>query len=434
MKKVSFSNFIEFIIIVLIILITLTGGSIFNNLVEVNIFLLTTLLFVFINDHKGKLKKNGLIILSIGIGIYLLIDVVYMYHIVGTLGYISIFFCMIELMNCSIKVEFLSKIVKWIYIYCIVVGISIILGSINHSIILDTFSFMIPKDLIIQMEYEYSKGYISGIAVGKAFGAYIMNIGIATVISRISLEKKINIKTIIPLGIFIIALMLTGKRVLAIIPIVATIALLFVNIKSIKKSRIVTMILIGIILAFFIVRFVPSTQIVIKRFIEDADDLETFNNRDTMWYYSLKMFNNKPIIGYGINTYRTFLRNNGVVERLIMNGHNMYLQLLGETGIVGSILFFVLFIMALFKNYKLLKNELIIKNKRCYRLLNFSMYIQILFLIYGITGNNMHTYSQIFTYFFALTIVINCENKVKIENNMIKERKQYGANNCKVKK
>lgn len=419
MRKNKSSNLIDGVLILFIILITLTGGNTISNIVEINIFVFTALLYIFKNKHKGRIKKNSIVLLTLGICLYLLIDVAYLYNVRGTVGYICILLCMFELINCELKEDFIKKIIKYMNIYCIIVALSIIITSVYSDLLFKNFSFLIPENDLIQITKEYAKGYISGLAVGKAYAAFIMNIGIALTIPSLIADKKIKKRSMILLIIYFIGLMLTGKRTLFVVPIISVFALLIINKNNAKVSKIALFTFIALILLVIVINFIPSARVVIQRFVEDADDLETFNNRNYMWNNALKMYHNKPLMGYGINTYRTYITNIGVMK--IMHAHNIYFQLLGETGIIGISLFMILFISGLVKNLKLIRDDKVCENKHYLSILNTTMYLQLLFLIYGLTGNDLYTFSQLFVYFLALAIMISIQYIVKLEKNKMNE-------------
>ena len=86
---------------------------------------------------------------------------------------------------------------------------------------------------------------------------------------------------------------------------------------------------------------------------------------DTHWgaHYltALEMFKEKPVIGYGYNSFRQeckrfhYINSHSVKNRCSTHPHNYIIQLLAETGIIGLILY-LLFLMSIFiKSIKIKK-------------------------------------------------------------------------------
>src|SRR5699024_1799946 len=104
--------------------------------------------------------------------------------------------------------------------------------------------------------------------------------------------------------------------------------------------------------------------------------------------YALKLFNETPILGIG---WREFSQ----LSAGILNSdrgshpHNIYFQLLTELGFVGFILFVIPVVYTLVKTIRILMNadSVFSFDMRWKTGLQLSLYIQVFFLLYGITGN-----------------------------------------------
>lgn len=69
---------------------------------------------------------------------------------------------------------------------------------------------------------------------------------------------------------------------------------------------------------------------------------------------------------------------------------------------IGFCLIIFAFLGAIRKTIQLLKRELEVENKI---LIYVSIYIQLLFIIYGITGNTLYYWNQFFIYIIAISIL-----------------------------
>lgn len=124
---------------------------------------------------------------------------------------------------------------------------------------------------------------------------------------------------------------------------------------------------------------------------------EESNTRFMMWALALKNFKENPLIGIGWNGYKYqfyhFLYNPAVrAERYAyLNAHNVYLQLLCETGILGFLIFMSGAIELFVRTLKLLKKNIrdsfSIGSKGT---IFFVLTMQIFFWLYSLTGNCLY--------------------------------------------
>ena len=119
------------------------------------------------------------------------------------------------------------------------------------------------------------------------------------------------------------------------------------------------------------------------------------------------MFRDKPLFGYGINSFTSYI-SNIVAESDIYNAHNIYFQLLGEIGIIGFGLFLTMFLSIFRNSIKFLKKSV---NKDDKYISNVIIVFQLVFFIYGLSGNTLYYYSQLLFLFVAISML----------NNLIKE-------------
>ena len=104
-------------------------------------------------------------------------------------------------------------------------------------------------------------------------------------------------------------------------------------------------------------------------------------------------------------------------NREYLDCHNVYIQLLCETGIVGFLIIIGLMIIILHKTYKLIDYHK--KNKTMLPSLLFSLGYQIFFLLYCMSGNPLYDPQCYVLYFVVIGITICFEimkNKIRGEN------------------
>lgn len=127
------------------------------------------------------------------------------------------------------------------------------------------------------------------------------------------------------------------------------------------------------------------------------------NGRMELYQHALVLLNNSPILGIG---WRGFYQSSlGVINsNKFSHPHNIYIQLLTELGVVGFLLFIVPVIYIFIKTIGLLMN---LSDHEWKSALQFSLYLQSFFLLYGMTGNVLTDHIFLLMYVFGITIVLS---------------------------
>lgn len=214
-----------------------------------------------------------------------------------------------------------------------------------------------------------------------------------------------------------ISLMLTQKRGPLLFAVATVVALYFLANRvsfdvMMKFGMISAAALIFLLLA---IQFLPDLQRVIDRFLEDGD---VASGRGELYAYALELFKTHKLLGVGWGQYRFMPGSMGLPV------HNIYLQILAETGIIGSFFIYsglLSSIIATIKNILSVKKNAPNGNQQCVPFaLLFSAAMQIYFLLYGITGNPIYDMMGMYPYFLA--IAVN-------ESLMVETRNNTAANN-----
>lgn len=198
-----------------------------------------------------------------------------------------------------------------------------------------------------------------------------------------------------------IALMMTGKRTLFIIPIVAL--LIYVMLFS-KNNKFIKLAGVGLgISAFIIIAYtiIPEASLIIDRIINSGGDV--LSGRENFWNYAMDMFHQNPFFGRGFMSFNDFVFNQGFRyygERWNYQAHNVYIQLLGETGIIGCGVIITLIVILIIKAISLAKTTS-----------NFwdvlLVYWIMLFGIYSLTGNTLYYPCQLIILVVSILLISN---------------------------
>ena len=213
------------------------------------------------------------------------------------------------------------------------------------------------------------------------------------------------------MALFVLALfavVLTTKRAHLLFGLAAIIFVYYFCNPEKMNSRTFKLILILAVLVVFLLIFaddLPYIGDILRRF-EEMDEDTHMMSRYRLWEHAFEMFARSPIIGNGWMSFRLefaqYLARAREGSNTYMNAHNIYIQLLAEVGIVGTLLFVLIVAFLLFTAFKLLRayNKKQFETKLSMEPLYFASMFLVFFLMYGMTGNCLYDKTQ--PYFFVI--------------------------------
>jgi O-antigen ligase len=150
-------------------------------------------------------------------------------------------------------------------------------------------------------------------------------------------------------------------------------------------------------------QFIPELANFVNRFYQTAESGDVTLGRIKRLNESLQIFKMHPIMGIGWNGSSYYFEQS---SDIFINVHNIYAQLLCETGIIGATLYYAFFISNLIyaiKVIKCVKNEKI--NEKDKNVICTAFMIQVFFLLYGFTGNPLYDFQMLFPYVASCSII-----------------------------
>lgn len=268
------------------------------------------------------------------------------------------------------------------------------------------------QDRILQLNRQ---NYYPGFAFGQpAVAAIYLSVGIGVIISFWKNNKASIIVNSLSICFLLIAVFMVGKRslLIAIIAALPVVYLFSAFGKDIWKRLIV------IISATFIVTLLTS---IVVPLISDIAFLTRMQNlflsiisgefsgsllvRFNIYSDAWALFLDHPVFGVGWNNFE--LLTSGYYSR-DYEVHNVYLQLLTETGVVGFIIIMAAIIYCYYLTFKSYRETLSMQfnsNKYWSGGLLFSLYYQTVFLLYSFGESPFYHLIHTLFYFFVLTIV-----------------------------
>lgn len=245
--------------------------------------------------------------------------------------------------------------------------------------------------------------YFAGFTSQVGYTSFFISLGIGAIFC---LKDIIYQKSWPYLMIVMFAgLLLTGKRGPIVFLLIALSLIYFWNEHG--RARIIRLTkIIGAFVIVFVLVAIIANVTKIDGIIRIYDALYAFltsgsledAGRTQLYEQALEYFRRNPILGIGWTNFRV------LYDFRSTHVHCIYLQLLCETGLVGFGIFTIFFATRLKRTLKLLKETGAVGSTLESTWIKFSLFIQLYFLLYGITGNPLYDIEETIIYFFAIGI------------------------------
>lgn len=267
---------------------------------------------------------------------------------------------------------------------------------------------------------HFRSGYNPGLTTHYSTNGMYLGIISIYMFSRWLNEK--NFKNTILMIISMIALLVTGKRAHAIFTIATLVIMFFAaNKDKISKKVFKFLGIVGatILLFYVAASFIPQVTIVYDRFMRSINSgTDLLSGRSQFYELALEMWKDNIFLGNGwgafSNKYQIYLFSTFGVSYL--DAHNVYIQLLCETGIIGATIIIGIMVLVFFRTYKLIRT---LKNTNIAISLSFGY--QCFFLLYSFSGNPLYDPQCYVMYFvsigtFIITYMLEMKKNGKNKN------------------
>lgn len=250
-----------------------------------------------------------------------------------------------------------------------------------------------------------ASGILCGLTNSNSFNAIIMVNGLCVASTYLITSNKITrykwCDRLIWL-VFFIVLLMTGKRG----PLIFCLAGIFIAFYIFNSNKPANRLIkvSGIIVLFLIAWALGSSMFphlfpsIVR--IVDTDSVDIV--RLALYNQAFNAFRNNPLLGIGWDAFRYQY----VTFGNALNVHNIYIQLLCECGVIGTIPFLLFFsyniVSAIRKLRKASNSGICTTQAQNY--LTFSVLYQAFFLLYGLTGNPLYDAPTLLVYILACTV------------------------------
>lgn len=325
--------------------------------------------------------------------------------------------------------DWLKKIPK----YIVIIGFPNVFATLFFFVFRDSYSIMYKIYGFYPTGTKHGlAGYSAGIANHYSQnGTYISYVFITlAVMAMMEREKRKKRLYILLTGISLFALLLTQKRGHLLFSAAALFGTFFIVSKGKVSSNAIKTVFAGTAtlgMFYLLSCYIEPIANLLARFSTAGTDAESLT-RFAMWQLCFDKFKSNPLLGIGWAQFPEQYFHNLYVpwfdeKYKYLNAHNVYLQILCETGLVGIILYLLILGTSLFtvvstlRKIKKFDDYLPIEYRRT---LVFSVAIQLFFIAYCMTGNGLYDYSF---YFYMISVTSGIAINKKI-SSLVKESKE----------
>lgn len=260
------------------------------------------------------------------------------------------------------------------------------------------------------------EGAQGGFVSQSGYASYFLCIGIGALYC---FRNHFKTKTIVSLFVlFFIGLLITQKRSPLVMFVIAILFVYYLDGRGserFKRFFYVILVLLGIYIILSILVAFGTKIAVIEKVYEVIHGIFSGSEindtgRTQLYGQAVIYFLGNPLTGIGwLNFKNLFLLRKTHV-------HDIYLQLLCETGIIGFSVFIGFFITNIVRTCRTIRELLTHKNDLALCWCNFSLYIQVFFLLFGITENPLYDTEDAMFYFLAVGISFVASSIIRANN------------------
>ena len=271
-----------------------------------------------------------------------------------------------------------------------------------------------------QRYYDFFAPLGYGVSLGTySYTDYVLYLGMAVCCADLAVKPRTNrriVRNSLSLAFLLLAMVILGRRGELLAALVAT-GLLVLALCSRRKRRIILLAgalcaIGGIALVLILLPYLSKIP-VLARYVETVEQIlsgtDFTSGRGPLLALAVTGFLSKPIFGLGWGQYIQLSAQLGMCDtdgNLIEDCHNIYLQFLCETGIVGTVLLLIPIFYLLYTTCRMLKVAKDTEDFTALRLASISFLLQVFLLLLGFYDPSFQ--KIVFWCFYALALM--CSN------------------------
>ncbi len=305
-------------------------------------------------------------------------------------------------------------VIRCIYLCGLFVAVTVLIGAITNLFRTSLLSLYTDSAQNVMLR---SRSMANGgiVPYTASAGCFICSgLGAFYTLQR---QKRRSILTWAILAVFVLAFFLLQKRgfVLDIVLALFVIWILGWRFDTVHRATLnrqirfvlaLTVVAVIAVVSYYHVElFRTAVDSLLGRF---SSGDETLSGRTLLYALAWKYFLSHPFLGIGWGRYR---RNTAGIFNIYSTStyevHNVYLQLLCETGIIGLTAFLIAVGVTLHHGIKKYRSKIKADTRdREYYTLQLGLYLQLFFLFYCLSGNPLYDYNFLITYFMGVLLTV----------------------------
>ena len=390
--------------------------------------------FIISIANTKKVQLNLLSVAWLSIGTVITLSCLYSYAKDMTLEFGLVFIGSSFILFVDYPEEVWEKVLKAANVFIIVFALSIIASVVISDLIAGKLGFITNpfqyQSFIYSVDSELRQGAYSGLSGEKADAALTMNVGLALLFAKFFSGIKLTKFDYAEFVLVGVALILTGKRMLFLIPIAMFVVMMMISQIKGKVVKFISIVVLAVTAVLILSAFIPQMSNLYDRFFQDTTSkyYDPLSRRGELWRYCFMMFEENPLFGVGYASFNEYAFNHGYLrngERWDYFGHNCYYELLGEVGIIGTVVIIGIMLFAAVMTVRYLRKKDLSQLQRF--LLMFSFCIQGSMFIYSVSANVFYQHNQIFLWFVAISILlcVHRSHTIKKKNLILDDERVY---------
>lgn len=338
------------------------------------------------------------------------------------------FICTVFISLCSGSSRLFKPAIKVMFCFSVYYAISIWIQLLIPSTY-QLFLTLIPRrNSSFITEFDSLNSGYTGFTTNPGFTAGYVVTGLLWLFSlylyRKAVKVKIRLSFIVTILFMLVSLLLTGKRGHLLAFVVSAIVIYLLSTRGKEKFTRFGYVLTGIAVFLILIlcageffAFIPGVSRINETIMGLIQGEDISNNRAELYAFAMQLFKENPLFGVGWGQYRRLTVGNVTLIRTI-EAHNIYLQMLCEMGIIGTICMIIPMFSSLRLAAKCLKEAVVYHDMEWYPLLSFGLGYQTFFLVYGITGNPLYDHNCVLLYMVSIMIcvVFSKKSRYMIDN------------------
>ena len=312
-----------------------------------------------------------------------------------------------------------GKILKVFIISAVAFCAFVLFFAVFEEFFWDSYFTIVSRASKVYLLKYVNRGYSPVLGGSCTITDYVIMLGRAFFVGTLlSKEKKgiINVVYLIPVLIFILAILIVGRRG-ELLSIGLTLVFIY-GLTQTKKQLAIKLLILTALAILGIIIFVNYLEELkeisfLRRYVMTIENIlegsDTSSGRTELYGIAIAIFAKNPLFGIGFGSFSNYVTAefHAAHGSAVADVHNVYLQYLCETGIVGTILIltpiFYIFVKTVAQTKRLYKKtdrgeDIVLAAK----LNGISLTIQTFFLIVGVLDPCFS--KNIFWCFFILSV------------------------------